>query len=100
MMLHGWEDEIMCRAFLIMLKDHARSWFNGLKEESLFCFEQLRKEFINAFIINIKRKKDAMYLPNIRKNKKETLQKYVDRFRNAIFEVHDLRPSMAVAVML
>ena len=59
MMLHGWEDAIMCRAFLITLKNHARSWFNGLKDASFSCFDQLRKEFINAFIINSKRKKDA-----------------------------------------
>ena len=90
----------MCHAFPITLKDHTYSWFNGLKEVSLSCFEQLRKEFINAFIINSKRKKDAMYLLSIRNNEKETLQEYVDRFRNATLKVCDLEPSMVVAAML
>ena len=100
MMLHGWEDAIMCRAFPITLKDHARSWFNGLKEASLSCFDQLRKEFINAFIINSRRKKDATYLLSVRQSEKETLRQYVDRFRNATLEVHDLQPGVAVAAML
>ena len=78
MMLHGWDDAIMCRAFPITLKDHARSWFNGLNEASLSCFDQLRKEFINAFIINSKRKKDATYLLSVRQSEKETLRQYVD----------------------
>ena len=66
MMLHGWEDTIICHAFPITLKDHAHSWFSRLKKASLFCFKQLRKEFINAFIINSKRKNDATYLLSIR----------------------------------
>lgn len=53
MLFHVWEDPNMCLAFFITLKDHARSYFNGLKETSLFCFDQLRKEFVNNFIANI-----------------------------------------------
>ena len=68
MFLHGWKDAIMCCAFSITLKDHAFSWFNRLKEASLSCFDPLRKEFINAFIINSKRKKDVLYLMSIRQS--------------------------------
>ena len=90
----------MCRAFPIALKDHARSWFNRLKEASLSCFDQLRKEFINAFIINGNRKKDATYLLSVRQSEKETLRQYVNRFRNATLEVHNLQPGVAMAAML
>ena len=79
----------MYRAFPITLKDHARSWFNGLKEAFLSYFDKLRKEFINIFIINSKRKKDARYLLNVIQSDKETLRQYVD-----------VQPGVAVAAML
>ena len=52
MMLHGWDDEIMCRAFSLTLTGHARAWFNGLPKASISLFRQLKTEFIKAFIIN------------------------------------------------
>ena len=36
----------------------------------------------------------------MRQSEKETLRQYVDRFRNATLEVHDLQPGVAVAAML
>lgn len=65
MLIHGWEVAIICCVFLITLKDHCFSYINGLDEASLSCFNQLRKEFVNAFIFNIKRKKDTTYLLSI-----------------------------------
>ena len=70
----------MCRAFSVTLKDLARTWFNSLKEASVSCFAELKKEFTNAFIINSKRKKDAIYLLSIKQGEKETLKQYIDRF--------------------
>ncbi|XP_052203969.1 uncharacterized protein LOC127809246 [Diospyros lotus] len=99
MMLHGWDDEIMCRAFPLTLVEHARAWFNGLLEASISSFGQLKTEFIKAFIINSQRKKDATYLLSIRHGSKETLRHYVDRFQNATFEIHNLPIEMAVSAM-
>lgn len=73
MLIHRWKDTSVCHAFLITLKDHVCSWFNGIKEASIFCFDQLRKEFIDAFIVNNKWKKDATYLLSTTQNEKETL---------------------------
>ena len=87
MMLHGWGDKIMCRAFSLTLTGHARTWFNNLPEASIFSFGQLRTEFVKAFAINSRRKKDATYLLSIRQGNKESLRQYVDRFRNATLEV-------------
>ena len=39
MLLHGWDDIIMCRAFFLTLTGHARTWFNGLPESSISSFE-------------------------------------------------------------
>ena len=38
MMLHGWDDEIMCRVFPLTLVGHARAYFNGLLEASISSF--------------------------------------------------------------
>ena len=62
MLLNGWEDEIMCQAFSLTLTRHALKWFNGLKEGSISTFDQLRSEFLTAFIVNSTRKKEATYL--------------------------------------
>ena len=63
--LHGWDDDIMCRAFSLTLSGHARTWFNSLLEAFISSFRQFRTEFIKAFVINSQRKKDATYLLSI-----------------------------------
>ncbi|XP_039131811.1 uncharacterized protein LOC120268487 [Dioscorea cayenensis subsp. rotundata] len=100
MLLHGWEDAIMCRAFPLTLTEHARIWFNNLKEGSISNFNQLRKEFIDGFLINARRKKDASYLLTIKQEEKESLKDYVERFRAATLEVQDLQATVAVSGML
>ncbi|XP_039146851.1 uncharacterized protein LOC120284114 [Dioscorea cayenensis subsp. rotundata] len=94
------EDAIMCIAFPLTLTEHARIWFNNLKEGSISNFNQLRKEFIDAFLINARRKKDASYLLTIKQDEKESLKDYVERFRAATLEVQDLQATVAVSGML
>ena len=100
MMLHGWDDDIMCRAFSLTLSGHARTWFNSLPESSISSFGHLRTEFTKAFVINSRRKKDATYLLSIRQGNKESLRQFVDRFRNATLEIPDLPAQVAVSAML
>ncbi|XP_039128920.1 uncharacterized protein LOC120265067 [Dioscorea cayenensis subsp. rotundata] len=100
MLLHGWEDAIICRAFPLTLTEHARIWFNNLKEGSISNFNQMRKEFINVFLINARRYKDASYLLTIKQDEKENLKDYVERFRAATLEVQDLQATVAVSRML
>ncbi|XP_052171619.1 uncharacterized protein LOC127787595 [Diospyros lotus] len=99
MMIHGWDNEIMCRAFPLTLTGHAQAWFNGLLEASISSLGQLKTEFIKAFIINSQRKKDATYLLSIRQGNKETLRHYVDRFQNATLEICNLPIEMALSAM-
>ena len=98
-MLHGWDNEIMCRAFPLTLTGHARAWFNSLPEASISSFRQLKIEFIKAFIINSQRKKDVTYLLSIRQRGKESLRYYVDRFRNATLEICNLPIERAISAM-
>ena len=100
MLLHGWEDEIMCRAFSLTLTGHALKWFNSLVEGSIHSFDMLRSEFLKAFVVNSARKKEATYLLSLKQGVKESLRNFVDRFRDATLEVRDLQPGVAVAAML
>ncbi|XP_039119883.1 uncharacterized protein LOC120256214 [Dioscorea cayenensis subsp. rotundata] len=100
MLLHGWEDAIMCRAFPLTLTEHAHIWFNNLNEGSISNFNQLRKGFIDAFLINSRRKKDASYLLTIKQHEKESLKDYVERFRATTLEVQDLQATVVVSGML
>ncbi|KAH7661106.1 Retrovirus capsid C-terminal protein [Dioscorea alata] len=100
MLLRGWEDAIICRAFPLTLTENASIWFNNLKEGSISNFNQLRKEFIDAFLNNARRKKVASYLLTIKQEEKKSLKDYVERFRAAILEVQDLQATVAVSKML
>ena len=90
MILHGWDNDIMCWAFSLILSGHARTWFNSLPEASISLFGQLIIEFLKGFVINSRRKKDATQLLNIWQGNKETLRQFMDRSRNATPKVPDL----------
>ena len=48
--LQGVADEIMCRAFPIMMKGPARIWFNQLTPNSISTFKELSAQFTSHFI--------------------------------------------------
>ena len=50
MHLQGVSDEIMCRAFPTTLKGPARVWFSNIPPNSVSCFKELSKLFVNNFI--------------------------------------------------
>ena len=50
MHLQGVADEIMCRAFPIMLKGPARIWFSKLTPNSTRTFKELSAQFASYFI--------------------------------------------------
>ena len=50
MLLQMTPDEVMCKAFLTMLKGEARVWFGKLSSGTIANFDQLSKGFICHFI--------------------------------------------------
>ena len=50
MHLQGVSDKIMCRAFPTTLKGPARVWFSNIPPNSVSCFKELSKLFVNNFI--------------------------------------------------
>ena len=77
-LLYVWEDAIMYQAFSLTLTDYAWTWFNSLIEGFISSFEQLKREFIKAFITKSSGKKNATYLLNIKQEGKETFMQYED----------------------
>ncbi|MCQ7582429.1 retrotransposon gag domain-containing protein, partial [Salmonella enterica] len=50
MVLHGYSQEIMCRAFRNHLEGNARRWFRSLKPGSVGSWEELKRAFSAQFI--------------------------------------------------
>ena len=66
MHLQGVADEIMCRAFLTMLKGAARIWFSRLTPNSVSTFKELSAQFIAHFISGHRYKKSIACLMSIK----------------------------------
>ena len=64
--LQGMADEIMCKAFLTMLKGHARIWFSMLMLNSISTSKELSTQFASHFIRGHRYKKSTAYLMNIK----------------------------------
>ena len=66
MHLQGVADEIMCRAFLTMLKGAARIWFSQLTPNSISPFKELSAQFTVHFIGGHRYKKSTACLMSIK----------------------------------
>ena len=50
MELHGYQDPVQCRAFVITLKGPTLAWFNRLPSSSISSFRELSIAFVSHFI--------------------------------------------------
>ncbi|EXB66604.1 hypothetical protein L484_024900 [Morus notabilis] len=50
MLLHGYTEEIMCRAFRNHLTDSTRRWFRTLRPNSISSWDELKEAFSLQFI--------------------------------------------------
>ncbi|XP_024033085.1 uncharacterized protein LOC112095395 [Morus notabilis] len=50
MVLHGYPEEVMCRAFRNHLSDSVRRWFRSLKPNSITSWDDLKNAFLTQFI--------------------------------------------------
>ena len=74
MHLQGVADEIMCRAFPMMLKGATRIWFSRLTPNSINAFKELNAQFTAHFIGGHRYKKSTACLMSIRQREDETLR--------------------------
>ena len=70
MHLQGVPDEIMCRAFLTILKGPAWVWFSKIPSNIVSSFEELSKLFVNNFIGG-QRHKRSLVQPTNHKARRE-----------------------------
>ena len=97
MLLQGYSDEVMCKAFSTTLKGSARSWFRKLSPGTIDSFGDLSRLFVANFMSCRIRQKNASHLFTIHQKETENLKEYVKQFNKAILEVKD--PSDKVVVM-
>ncbi|GFZ01116.1 hypothetical protein Acr_14g0007510 [Actinidia rufa] len=97
MLLQGYSDEVMCKAFSATLKGLARSWFRKLSPGTIDSFSDLSKLFVVNFMSCRTRQKNASYLFTIHQKEAKSLKDYVKWFNQAILEVED--PSDKVVIM-
>ena len=80
MELHGYQDPIQCRAFAIIIKGPALTWFNRLLPFSISSFTKLSIAFVSHFIRARTYRKPSYHLLTIKQSSQESLRSYVQRF--------------------
>ncbi|XP_052198259.1 uncharacterized protein LOC127805544 [Diospyros lotus] len=98
--LHGWNEVTRCKAFPLSLEGQAQQWFTELPAGYIQSFEQLKKEFLEAFSTYVPKKKSAMYVMSLQQKLNESLKQYIERFRAATQEVRDLPVGLAASALL
>ena len=89
MHLQGVADEIMCRAFLTMLKGAARIWFSRLTPNSISTFKELNAQFTVHFIGGHRYKKSKAYLMRIKQREDEMLRSYISHFNKEALSIDE-----------
>ena len=89
MHLQGVVDEIMCQAFLTMLKGPVRVWFSRLMPNSIATFKELSVQFALHFIEGHKYKKSIACLMSIKQWEDETMRSYITHFNKEALSIDE-----------
>ena len=93
----GLPDEIMCRAFLTILKGLARVWFSKIPSGIVSSFEELNKLFVNNFIGGQRHKRSSSNLLTIEHGENESLQSFITRFNREALTVDKMDDKLLLA---
>ena len=88
MELHGYQDPMRCRAFVITLKGLALAWFNRLPLSPISSFRELSIAFVSHFIEARMYRKPSCHLLTIKQSPQENLRSYVQRFNAKSLKVN------------
>ena len=66
--LHGYQDPVRCKAFVITLKSLALAWFNRLPPSPVSSFRELSIAFVSHFIGASTYRKPSYHLLSIKQN--------------------------------
>ena len=87
MELHGYQDPMRCRAFVITLKGSALAWFNRLLPASISSFKELSIAFLSHFIGARTYRKPSYHLLTVKQGPQENKRSYVQRFNSKSLRV-------------
>ncbi|XP_020225115.1 uncharacterized protein LOC109806998 [Cajanus cajan] len=90
------DDAALCRIFPTSLKGRALSWFTRLPPNSIDSFNTLSAQFTIQFATSRPHSLTSLSLVDLRKDKKESLRTFMDRFNKAALEIRDLNPAVAL----
>ncbi|CAA0822122.1 Unknown protein, partial [Striga hermonthica] len=86
--LHGYSDSVCCRAFLSTLRRGALDWFHQLPSGSIVDFEDFASKLTNQYSREVAHEKTYLTLMAMRQGEKDSLRKYVARYKQTCLEVH------------
>ncbi|XP_024027647.1 uncharacterized protein LOC112093446 [Morus notabilis] len=96
MLLHGYADEIMCRAFRNHLTDSARRWFRTLKPNSISSWDELKEAFSLQFIRVKKYVPPKHNLTTIYQKLNKSLREWLARYGEAVAAMKDITDRKAL----
>nr|AAY99338.1 gag [Silene latifolia] len=97
-----WEqpDEVWCRVFPTTLHGMAQSWYKGLPNGSVYCYADLRDNFIAQYACNKRRAVETSDLLTIRQGDDESLRSYVKRFDAKAQQIRELNTELAAFALM
>ncbi|KAK3023142.1 hypothetical protein RJ639_043981 [Escallonia herrerae] len=99
MNLHLVFDQIMCRAFPVMLKGAAHVWFQHLAPLSISYWAQLAESFRSNFLTSRVQRKNSSALFRIVQGPKESLKSYYARFNLEKLLIDHVDPGVTFVAM-
>ncbi|XP_040987743.1 uncharacterized protein LOC121235461 [Juglans microcarpa x Juglans regia] len=100
MTLHGFLEEIVCRAFPLTLKGSACVWFVSLALKSMDSFSELVRQFLTQFVSSRRRRRPATYLLTIKQMEDESLKSYLARFNKERMTTDNQDEKITLATLL
>ena len=97
MHLQGVPDEIMCKAFLTILKGSTRVWFSKIPPNIVSSFEELSKLFVNNFTRGQRHKRSLSSLLTIEQWKNESLQSFITHFNREALTMDEVDDKLLLA---
>ncbi|XP_061362806.1 uncharacterized protein LOC133306496 [Gastrolobium bilobum] len=96
MYIRGIDEPLISRIFTVTLTGAAQAWFSTLPANSIGSFEEFGQKFLLNFATSKKHPKSEFALGKIRQQPGETLQKYLNRFKDAALQVPGLQENVHV----
>ena len=89
------DDTSYCRYFPATLKGVVQSWFNGLPQGSITCFQDLANKFVGQFVASRKERRTSIHLSKIKQGPQESLVEFVRQFHQEAVLIPELEDGVA-----